>query len=158
LLKESYWNVIYNKYKKKYNIAKVFCFNGYGIDFNGCGEISIGEGSYIGEYSSIQSVESRRVIIGKNCAISHFVSIYTCNYDASEIIYNNTKNNKKYGDVIIGNNCWIVRSVLIKEGVIIGNNCVIGSNAVVTTDVSDNSIAVGVPAKVIKKMPLIRAC
>ncbi len=37
-------------------------------------------------------------------------------------------------------------------GVKIGNNCVIGAGAVVTHDIPDNSLAVGVPAKVIRKI------
>ena len=36
--------------------------------------------------------------------------------------------------------------------VTIGDNCVIGANAVVTHNIPDNSIAAGVPAKVIKKI------
>ena len=48
------------------------------------------------------------------------------------------------GGVYIGNN------VLILPGVTIGNNVVIGAGAVVTHDIPDNSVAVGVPARVIK--------
>lgn len=39
-----------------------------------------------------------------------------------------------------------------REKTKIGNNCVIGANAAVVSDIPDNSMAVGVPAKVIKKM------
>ena len=35
-------------------------------------------------------------------------------------------------------------------GVRIGNNCIIGTGAIVTRDIPDNSVAVGVPARVIK--------
>ena len=42
-------------------------------------------------------------------------------------------------------------NVVILPGVTIGNGCVIGSNAVVTKDLPDNCIAVGIPAKVIKR-------
>lgn len=51
----------------------------------------------------------------------------------------------KVGDyVYIGNN------VLIMPGVTIGNKVIIGAGAVVTRDIPDNSVVVGVPAKVIK--------
>lgn len=40
--------------------------------------------------------------------------------------------------------------VIIMPGVTIGNNCVIGCGAVVTKDIPDNSVAVGVPARVVK--------
>jgi len=41
--------------------------------------------------------------------------------------------------------------VAVMPGVTIGENSVIGANAVVTKDIPDNSIAVGIPAKVIKQ-------
>lgn len=53
--------------------------------------------------------------------------------------------------VIIGDNVWVGDNVVILPGVTIGNGCVIGSNAVVTKDLPDNCIAVGIPAKVIKR-------
>lgn len=43
-------------------------------------------------------------------------------------------------------------NVTILPGVTIGNNVVIGAGAVVTKDIPDNSLAVGVPARVIKEI------
>ena len=54
--------------------------------------------------------------------------------------------------VSIGNNCWIGGSVTILPGVSIGNNCTIGAGSVVVHDIPDNSIAVGNPARVVKKI------
>lgn len=56
--------------------------------------------------------------------------------------------------VIIGNNVWVGDNVVILPGVTIGNGCVIGANAVVTNDIPENSIAVGVPAVVIKRFDI----
>lgn len=50
----------------------------------------------------------------------------------------------------IGNDVWIGQNAVIMAGVNIGDGAVIGSGAVVTKDVPDYAIAVGVPAKVIK--------
>lgn len=44
------------------------------------------------------------------------------------------------------------RYVAILPGVTIGNNVIIGAGSVVNSDIEDNSIAVGNPAKVIKKL------
>jgi len=55
------------------------------------------------------------------------------------------------GEVIIGNNAWIGDMVSIMPNVVIGNGSIIGANSVVTTDIPENSIAVGVPCKVIKR-------
>lgn len=51
--------------------------------------------------------------------------------------------------VVVGNNCHIGMNAILMPGVTIGNNCIIGCNAVVTHDIPDNSIAAGVPARVI---------
>lgn len=53
--------------------------------------------------------------------------------------------------ITIGDDVWMGVGVRIIDGVKIGNGCVLGAGAVVTKDVPDFSIAVGVPAKVIAK-------
>ena len=55
------------------------------------------------------------------------------------------------GTVIIKKNAWLGEGVAVMPGVTIGENSVIGANAVVTKDIPDNSIAVGIPAMVIKQ-------
>ncbi len=52
--------------------------------------------------------------------------------------------------VTIGNDVWIGGNVTILPGVTIGNNVVIGAGAVVTHDIPDNSVAMGVSARIIK--------
>lgn len=54
------------------------------------------------------------------------------------------------GEVTIGNDVWIGAGAKILANVHIGDGAVIGSNAVVTSDIPANAIAVGVPAKVIR--------
>lgn len=50
----------------------------------------------------------------------------------------------------IGNDVYISAGVRIIGNIKVGNNVIIGANAVVNKDIPDNSIAVGVPAKVVK--------
>jgi len=52
----------------------------------------------------------------------------------------------------IGKNVWVGANALILPGVTIGDNCTIGAGSVVNKDVPENSIAVGNPCKVIKKV------
>ena len=56
--------------------------------------------------------------------------------------------------VIIGKNVWLGEGVAVLPGSIIGENSIIGANAVVNGYIPPNCIAVGIPAKVIKKFDL----
>ncbi len=53
--------------------------------------------------------------------------------------------------VVIGARCWIGEFVTILPGVTIGEGCIIGSHSTVTHDIPANSIAVGCPARVLKR-------
>lgn len=54
--------------------------------------------------------------------------------------------------VTIGDDVWAGGNVCILPGVNIGNNVVIGAGAVVTTDVPDNCVVAGVPARVVRTL------
>lgn len=79
------------------------------------------------------------VVIGANCKI-----------------FDNTSFGNKYTESasmeqpIIGDNCVICTGAKIIGGVTVGDNCVIGANSVVINDLPSNSVAAGVPAKIIK--------
>lgn len=55
-----------------------------------------------------------------------------------------------FGEINIGDNTHIGMNTIIMPNVTIGKNCIIGCGAVVTKDIPDNSVAVGVPARVIE--------
>lgn len=95
----------------------------------------IGPGFYIGHFSGI--VVNWRTVIGENCNISQGVTIGQINSDNGIEV------------PTIGNNVYIAPGVKIIGGVKIGNNVAIGANAVVTKDIPDNGVAVGIPAEVI---------
>ncbi len=52
--------------------------------------------------------------------------------------------------IVVGDDVYFGNNVIVLPGVTIGSNVVIGAGAVVTKDIPDNSLAVGVPARVIK--------
>lgn len=54
-------------------------------------------------------------------------------------------------DVKIGNKVWIGENVVILKGVTVGDGCIIGSSAVVNKSIPSGCIAVGNPARVVKK-------
>ena len=90
------------------------------------------------------------VTIGDNAFIGPNVSIYTACHSTEPSERNTRMEWAK--PVRIGNNCWIGGSVTILPGVSIGNNCTIGAGSVVVHDIPDNSIAVGNPARVVKRI------
>ena len=54
--------------------------------------------------------------------------------------------------IVIGDNCWIAGNVTICGGAVIGEGCVIGAGSVVTGYIPPNTIAAGVPCKVIREI------
>ncbi len=59
------------------------------------------------------------------------------------------KDVKKFGRIKVGDRTIIGWGATIMPGVTIGSRCVIGAHALVTKDIPDGSVAVGVPAKVV---------
>jgi len=55
-------------------------------------------------------------------------------------------------EVIIGNDCWIGGNSVILPGVTIGDGVTVGASSVVTKSIPSYSIAIGSPARVIKKV------
>ena len=67
-------------------------------------------------------------------------------------LYRQYKNVDLFGKIVIGNNVHIGSNAVIMPGVTIGDNCIVGVGAVVTKAVPDNSVVVGVPARVIESI------
>ena len=91
-----------------------------------------------------------KVTFGDNCLLAPNVSIFT----AGHPLHPDSRNSGyEYGmDVTIGDNVWIGGGSIVCPGVTIGSNCVIGAGSVVTRDIPDWSLAVGNPARVIRKI------
>lgn len=54
--------------------------------------------------------------------------------------------------IVVGSNVFFGYGCIVLPGVTVGDNVVVGAGAVVTKDIPDNSVAVGVPARVIKSL------
>ena len=90
------------------------------------------------------------VTIGDDCFIGPNVGIYTACH-STDPTERNTRREWAL-PVTIGNNGWIGGGVTILPGVTIGDNVTIGAGSVVVKDIESNSVAVGNPARVIKKI------
>lgn len=95
-------------------------------------------------------LDEARVTIGDDCFIGPNVGIYTACH-STDPVERNTRQEWAL-PVTIGDNVWIGGSVTILAGVTIGDNVTIGAGSVVTRDIPSNSIAVGNPCRVIKKL------
>lgn len=138
--------------------------------------IKIGNNTTILNNSRIQNFyqnnNNPQIIIGNHCYISYYFTIL----NASQVIIGNDvlfashvlissenhgidpESSTPYMDqplssspVVIGDGCWIGEKVIILPGVSIGKKTIIGGGSVVTKSIPDYCIAVGNPAKIIKR-------
>lgn len=113
-------------------------------------EIRIGNNCHIGYYFSL--LNASKVFIGDNVLIASHVLVTSENHGIdpeSELAY--VEQQLQAAPVYIGDGCWIGEKVCILPGVSIGKKCVIGAGSVVTKSIPDYSMAVGNPARVIKR-------
>jgi len=89
------------------------------------------------------------VTIGENCLFNTYFELLTHDWVSQVFIHSGRNMVNSSERVIIGNNVSCGRHVLILKGVTIGDNVFIGANSVVTKSIPSNSIAVGIPARVI---------
>lgn len=112
----------------------------------------IGEGTRLTCGISNFGTEPYLIKIGKNCLIAgRFVT-----HDGGVSVLINLGHvdigMEKMAPIVVGDNCYIGMGAVILQGVTLGDNVVIGADAIVTHDIPDNSVAVGVPAKVIENV------
>lgn len=105
--------------------------------------IKIGNNSVINRFVYLDGRFS--LIIGNNVNISHYAKIHTLTHNVNCEFFSG-----RPGNVEIGDDAWIGVSAIILPGVRIGKGAVVGAGAVVTKNIPDYGIAIGVPAKVIK--------
>jgi acetyltransferase-like isoleucine patch superfamily enzyme len=111
--------------------------------------ISIGDGTCIEQYCHITCTNS--ILIGKDVTIAAFSYISDTDHDYTDIDNGILSQSLIVKRTSIGDQSFIGMGARIMPGVRIGKHCVIGTNSVVTKDISDYSVAVGIPAKVVKK-------
>lgn len=124
-----------------------------------------GKNIYLGNNVSINMnctfVDCNKIEIGDNVLIASNVQLYTAAHpiELSERLTPDwSKETGQYFcrtyalPIKIGSGCWLGGGVIVLPGVTIGNGSVIGAGSVVTKDIPENSLAVGNPCRVIRKI------
>lgn len=114
------------------------------------GQIVIEDNCYIGDFFSV--LAGSDITIKENTLIASHVAIVSENHGVNpEYGVKYAKQPLSGEPTSVGKNCWIGEKVMIMPGVEIGDWCIIGAGSVVTKSVPAYSMAVGVPARVIKQ-------
>ncbi len=112
------------------------------------GKILIGEHVHIGRNSYISGIGE--VEIGKDSMLGPNVTLNSGNHNFTDVNIPMRRQGAQLGKITIENDVWLGANVCVVPGATIGKGAVIGAGAVVTKDVPPYSIAVGVPAKVVR--------
>ena len=108
--------------------------------------ITVGDGTYIN--MNCNFIDDGIIQIGKNVLFGPAVTIATVGHPVNPEL-----REYMYADpVVIGDNCWLGANVVVCPGVTIGRNSVIGAGSVVIHDIPENTVAVGNPCRVIRKI------
>jgi acetyltransferase-like isoleucine patch superfamily enzyme len=92
-----------------------------------------------------------RVVIEENVGISPNVMIIDNSRKPGDVSRPSKEQDLKMSYVYIGADSWIAYGACILPSVTIGRHCIIGALSVVNCDIPDYSVAVGSPAKVVKR-------
>jgi|GEM_PF-481487 len=111
-------------------------------------KVRLGHHVAIGHHSLLRGLGG--ITIGNFVLLGDHVILATSSHPTDEVHYHNYWE----APITLHDNVWLGAGVLVMPGVTIGKNSVIGAGAVVTEDIPANSVAVGMPAKVIKTLDL----
>lgn len=111
--------------------------------------VTIGDRCLIGRGSGI--VGHFSIVIGNDVWTGHHVYITDQNHGYEDITRPISQQTQPERAVVIGDGSWLGYGAVVLPGVTIGKHCVIGANSVVTNNIPDFSVAVGVPARVIRR-------
>lgn len=121
-------------------MAPFWCDYGYNIE--------IGEHFFANHNMVI--LDCAKVVFGNNVFVAPDCGFHTAGHP---IDYERRNEGLEYAyPITVGDNVWIGAGVQVMPGVTIGSNVVVGGGSVVTTDIPDNSVAVGNPCRVIRKI------
>jgi acetyltransferase-like isoleucine patch superfamily enzyme len=87
-----------------------------------------------------------RIVLGRNVRVGPNARFHAAGHDIADAAYRHTG-----GTIRVGDDVWIGAGALLLPGVTVGDRSVIGAGSVVTRDVPADAVAVGVPARVVRR-------
>jgi acetyltransferase-like isoleucine patch superfamily enzyme len=114
------------------------------------GSIFVGNGTAFNRNTHINASVGGRIKIGKGCLIGPNVVMRTASHRYDKQSTHIRLQGHESADICIADDVWIGANTVILGGVSVGKGAIIGAGAVVTKDIPDFAVAVGVPAKLIK--------
>jgi acetyltransferase-like isoleucine patch superfamily enzyme len=121
---------------------------------NGVGDVIIGHRTIIG----IGNVIIGPVTIGNDVMFAQNIVVSGLNHGYEDVSLPPSVQKETTAQITIGDDAWIGANSVITAGVTLGKHVVIGGGSVVTKNIPDYSVAVGNPAKVIKKYNFETEC
>lgn len=121
----------------------------YGTFIAGPGEIAIAKRVSVGTFSHLAGHGG--ISLGENCLIATHVAIMSYRHGFSDRAVPVADQDIELKPVAIEEDVWIGTHALILPGVRIGRGSIVGAGAVVTSDLPPYSVAVGSPARVIRR-------
>lgn len=113
----------------------------------GLGQITIGDNVMISPGVRISA--SDKITIGDNVMMANGVYITDSDWHG---VYDRTQQVEQVTPVVIKDNVWLGDGSVVLKGVTVGENSIVAARAVVVSDVPDNVVVVGNPAKLVKQL------
>ncbi|MFK5241462.1 acyltransferase [Lactococcus lactis] len=134
--------------------SKLLCWDSYGEEqYSNLPEIQIGDNFHATRNFTIQCAQ--KVVIGRDVLVASNVFIIDYNHGLNPLTKSYLENPLiRGGGVLVDDGVWIGNNVIVLPNVHIGKKSIIGAGSVVTKDIPEYCIAVGNPAKVIKKFDI----
>lgn len=132
---------------KRFEVGRDALIEDFAVVNNGAGDVLIGEGARIG----IGSVVIGPVRIGDRAGLGQHVFVSGFNHGYADGTRDSNEQELVRKEVVIGREAHIGANSVVVAGVTIGERCQIGAGSVVTKDIPPFSVAVGNPARVIKR-------
>jgi acetyltransferase-like isoleucine patch superfamily enzyme len=125
------------------------CVLDRGFDLECRGVVEVGDRTVFGHHCTLAADD--RIVIGRDCLLAEMVSVRDHDHAFADSGRAVLDQGRTTTPVRIGDNVWLGAKVTVTRGVTIGSDVVVGAHAVVTSDLPDGCVAVGVPARVIRQ-------